>query len=807
MTTNEDDGRTLADKIRLAARLREVNRYKKAGTFTIFCQGTGGHREGRCLELITELSAAYWGRDAEDAWGRGTETYELTGKPIFPRSDSKKTNHAFYKENYLKTFLILDGVGFSDMAENPPDNWHQDPAKRGMIDLSLPFAKAPEASPPYSPKNPMTYLSIMGDGYPEEVEKAQKEKKYPTGRNLYKSTKHPMPGDFVFDHPTLAKPMKPNRPELVDPNAPDPELDKLVLKTGEVLYSPQITLKTVVGTGNARKKVYELMAAGAMTRASETDAAPVEALRDPDRPRMGAHRGPVSESDVGTPASQIDADRVAAFVPKDPKNAAQHTVTDRTSCHRWRDQLVMLNVKELKKDIGNWGTIVGEGWDDNVAYAINVLRRLHEEGRFPAVINMIGWSRGGVTCFKLANAIHDYFVKGLDFLYPPRGSIATRDTKRQAQQKVLFPNTLDRRYPDLVMNLFPIDPVPGLFGGAPGDHLGSDRPKEKFPPGITDFVNIPPSVKDVIVPLAADEWRATFAPIDAKQVLYPEGKHPEHKLCFLPFPAIHRTLLRLEPWDPLPENDKPPVRHLLTASPLVVFDLALRFLEQRGTKFQVDYRAARRGHWPGDRPLSLEAIVELYSNMKCLRHAYHQARNAGLGRLLEGGFYGGFRSRRFTGRTFGQLGSANDRRHRSDKRLYENHNNELTVYVRDFKAFVNEHHRAAFEKAYPELYAWLHTDSQVTTQRHVDRISPLGVLLSRLQEHYSNTWNTLVALGARVVQGGYELPPRGAGMQKDDPTAAKLRTERASDRLETMGMLPPAHLWPSIKHGRLIPTG
>ena len=33
--------------------------------FTVFAHGTGGHRSGWDLELVTEFGAAYWGREAE----------------------------------------------------------------------------------------------------------------------------------------------------------------------------------------------------------------------------------------------------------------------------------------------------------------------------------------------------------------------------------------------------------------------------------------------------------------------------------------------------------------------------------------------------------------------------------------------------------------------------------------------------------------------------------------------------------------------------------------------------------------------
>ncbi len=72
--------------------------FKLPRVFSIFCQGTGGHRYGHCKELITEFHSAYWDR-ADTA-------------------DGAEDTNEFYNEHYYNDFLILDGVGRSDHA-NP----------------------------------------------------------------------------------------------------------------------------------------------------------------------------------------------------------------------------------------------------------------------------------------------------------------------------------------------------------------------------------------------------------------------------------------------------------------------------------------------------------------------------------------------------------------------------------------------------------------------------------------------------------------------------------------------------------------
>jgi hypothetical protein len=53
----------------------------------------------------------------------------------------------------------------------------------------------------------------------------------------------------------------------------------------------------------------------------------------------------------------------------------------------------------------NWqGSVSGSGWDDNVIHAIATISELDP---LPERINMIGWSRGAVTCTKTAFLMND----------------------------------------------------------------------------------------------------------------------------------------------------------------------------------------------------------------------------------------------------------------------------------------------------------------------------------------------------------------------------------------------------------------
>ena len=72
-----------------------------------------------------------------------------------------------------------------------------------------------------------------------------------------------------------------------------------------------------------------------------------------------------------------------------------------------------------------WGMTTGSGWEDNVVSTLDHLGKMHQGNLLPHVINMAGWSRGAVTCHMIANALY-------------------------------------KTYPHIPVNIFALDPVPGL---------------------------------------------------------------------------------------------------------------------------------------------------------------------------------------------------------------------------------------------------------------------------------------------------------------------------------------------------------
>jgi hypothetical protein len=145
------------------------------------------------------------------------------------------------------------------------------------------------------------------------------------------------------------------------------------------------------------------------------------------------------------------------------------------------------------------GIVKGKGMDDNIRHAIWVVHNRLEtidDGRFlmgdqPFTLNLLGWSRGAVTCIRAANWFADVY-----------------------QQRVQI-------------NVFACDPVPG-------GHLD-----------LEDARRLGPQVKSYVSVLSLDDQREPFRPID---MTGPERdrltlKSSDIELVLLPMPGVHSTAL------------------------------------------------------------------------------------------------------------------------------------------------------------------------------------------------------------------------------------------------------------------------
>ncbi len=182
---------------------------------------------------------------------------------------------------------------------------------------------------------------------------------------------------------------------------------------------------------------------------------------------------------------------------------APHTIT-KLSQNTSSDHLVTQGVgsegkegKGLKHALARAaGSMFGTGTDDNVAEAVNWIMYKWTHGARASVINLVGFSRGAVACFKQANwlwrkaAAHGH--KGLEFV-PVR--------------------------------IFAIDPVPGC-GGQPNAHMYK-------------HIELSPNMAEVRIVVAEHERRATFRPaIDEAILSQPSATH-----SYITIPGNHAGIV------------------------------------------------------------------------------------------------------------------------------------------------------------------------------------------------------------------------------------------------------------------------
>lgn len=135
------------------------------------------------------------------------------------------------------------------------------------------------------------------------------------------------------------------------------------------------------------------------------------------------------------------------------------------------------------------GNIYGEGMDDNIRHAIAVLSERWNGDLSGKTINLIGWSRGAITCIRMANWIKEFYGSGPS------------------------------------INIFAIDPVAG-------NDLGT---------ASEDTYVIPDIVKKFIGIIVQDDKRGGFLPQDINRL---EPQSPQTEFVLLPFPGSHDTPCR-----------------------------------------------------------------------------------------------------------------------------------------------------------------------------------------------------------------------------------------------------------------------
>lgn len=180
------------------------------------------------------------------------------------------------------------------------------------------------------------------------------------------------------------------------------------------------------------------------------------------------------------------------------------------------------------------GKVTGAGWDDNIYKTLFVLS--NKLDNFPGTINMIGWSRGAVTCLRIAMALQEKIREGL-FL-------------------------------PVSMNLFLIDPV---VGGPTTREFGMDH--------------IAPLVDRLVGILSMHENRPGFSPLSADK-MYKHREADSQDIIYLPMPGVHS--------DQVSKGGK------FSDSADVTWNLAYKFLSSVGTKFSGLPRGFRPLNSPGE---------------------------------------------------------------------------------------------------------------------------------------------------------------------------------------------------------------
>jgi hypothetical protein len=215
------------------------------------------------------------------------------------------------------------------------------------------------------------------------------------------------------------------------------------------------------------------------------------------------------------------------------------------------------------------GRALGNGWDDNAYKAVWMLTHLKLEMDQPIdTVNIIGWSRGAVTCLKIANKLFE-----------------------------VFEDTLN-------VNIFAIDPVPGGYTGR-----------------TPDILAIPPNVRNYLAVLALDADGGNFQPTDRTdmKLLAPRSQHgkggnpdslnPQHikpHVHFLPIPGNHSDVVNANLSHPLVEN-----------SATLCLHLAWQFLTAHGTPMKQEFQ------------LSSEQVSQLYNQMLAKRGEIAKAASTG----------------------------------------------------------------------------------------------------------------------------------------------------------------------------------
>lgn len=247
------------------------------------------------------------------------------------------------------------------------------------------------------------------------------------------------------------------------------------------------------------------------------------------------------------------------------------------------------------------GMISGQGWDENVIRTVNVIQELKfGQGQPIDTVNMVGWSRGAVTCMRISNLMYEVFGD------------------------------------EVSCNIFAVDPV-----------AGQDAGKK-----MADTQVLHSNVERYVGILAMHEMRTTFKPQDWSRI-----RAPGTTAVFLPMPGVHNAQVMVK----TPSD-----------AAYITRNLACGLLRDWGTAIN----ATPYGHLGSAQDMCI-AYARLVLALS--EHKSYETKSIG-GRL--GGGTTSLRRREFA------------------------KHSKMDTYTRGGKEsyWINEHHRACFAAAFPEVY-------------------------------------------------------------------------------------------------------
>ncbi len=260
---------------------------------------------------------------------------------------------------------------------------------------------------------------------------------------------------------------------------------------------------------------------------------------------------------------------------------------------------ILGSLKWIRDNVSVIQQALGTGVDQNVKNIVTVVEWLAAQGKAPTAINMMGWSRGAVTCIRAAHYLNQ---------------------SKNAAVKAI------------PVNIFAVDPV-----------AGAGHNNE------ADAKTIGPNVKHYVATLSLDELRKGFSPMDDKRLTL----SPTTKSMILPLHGIHSDTAK---WSQV--------------AGYITFDMCYRFLKKFGSPLPVSLGMFQKSA----SATALNYTSQLVEDQKTL-HASMKVVNKGQG------FWGGLAGGGRTPRTV-----------------------DVKKYAVNGDYFLNFHHEATFEKAYPKSY-------------------------------------------------------------------------------------------------------